>query len=269
MGLWVEQEIDEAMPEWLKTSLVSKCPYCGHAMQNYYNDVGRCTNRRCSNNMCIGMLAARADFVRKLIGIEGVGFKTCLNDIRVSKSSTVFQLLNFWNVKPTVPLSTFLRMHCIEGIDNEWEDIVQTEGVYSLDELYDKYNGKRRGLLDAIKGMLYSNLEYVNIIGRPDDLVKSGPRKVYTIMITGTPIGFASKDDFLYQVNAACRGLIIVKHQKTKRQSGVDCLIREPGSNTRGKVEAAMKGGIPILTSSQFIQFLTKELEKINSERID
>ena len=85
-------------------------------------------------------------------------------------------------------------------------------------------------------------------------------------MITGTPSGFSSKENFIDTINHICRGRIVIIHQKTKRQSGVDFLIREKGSTTRGKVEAAIKGGIPIVTSEEFITLLTEYLKKQNAE---
>lgn len=267
MGIWVNQIEDSNLPMWISEALPGTCKYCGSLMQNYYNDYGRCTNRRCSNPACAGFVAARADFVRKLLKLEGLGFKSCLRDVRISHAENHFQLLEYWGIHPTVSLSLFLRMHCFEGIDNEWEDIVQSTGSYTLDELFERYNGKWKALMNDNKELLYSNLKYFNIAGKPTDLVKSGPRLVLTIMITGTPIGFASKEDFVDTLNAICRGLIVIKHQKTKRQSNVHCLIREPGSKTRGKVDAAIKGGIPILTSSQFVQFLTEQMKKINTEQ--
>ena len=86
------------------------------------------------------------------------------------------------------------------------------------------------------------------------------------IMITGTPIGYSSKQEFIATLNAVCRGIIVINHQVTKRQSGVHFLIREPGSTTRGKVDAARKGGIPIVTSEEFINYLTAQMQAIVSE---
>lgn len=266
MGRWVVQSEDTLMPDWLNNALDKDCPYCGSKMLNYYNDYNRCTNRKCSNPECPGFVAAKADFVRKLLKMDGLGFKTCLKDIRVSHAKTPFELLAFWGCKPKISLGMFLRMHCFEGVDNEWNDIVQSLGIYTLDELYQTYDGKWKPLLDEHKEEIYNNSQYVTITGRPDFLVKSGPKLVLTIMITGTPIGWASKDAFITAVNQACRGIIVVKHQVTKRQSGVDFLIREPGSTTRGKVEAAMKGGIPIVTSEQFLHWLADTMESFNPE---
>lgn len=267
MGIWVKQAEDKRMPLWLKDSLPIKCRYCGSEMENFYNDDMRCTNRRCSNPKCCGFLAARADFVRNLLGIKDVGFAKCLSDIRMYKCESVFELLNAWKVYPTVSVDVFLRMHCFEGVDSEWETVVRKLGVYTLDELYEKYDGKWKQLLLNHKEEIYANLKYVTLVQRPSSMVQCGPKYTFTIMITGTPSGFDSKDDFINKINAICRGLIVVIHQKTKRQSGVDFLIREEGSTTRGKVEAAQKGGIPIITSQQFLQYLTLVMEKINAER--
>lgn len=266
MGVWVKQEEDTLLPVWLKEGLNNLCPYCGSHMMNYYNDVHRCTNRKCSNDACIGFVAARADFVRKLINLDGVGFATCLQDIKASHATNAFELLHYWNCRPVVSLGLFLRMHCFEGVDNEWETIVTSIGAYTLDELYNSYTGKWKTLLNEHKDEIYNNLQYVKLRERPENLVATGPKLVLNIMITGTPIGYSSKQEFIATLNAVCRGIIVINHQVTKRQSGVHFLIREPGSTTRGKVDAARKGGIPIVTSEEFINYLTAQMQAIVSE---
>lgn len=266
MGYWVEHLEDPYMPTWLKSSLPKKCPYCGSSMMNYYNEDLRCTNRKCSNDTCYGFVAAKADFARKIIGIKGVGFAGCLKEATLIKATSPFQLFKLWEIKPTITLEQFLRMHCFEGIDSEWERITKTLNVYTLDELYENYGGKWRGLLESNKEMLYSNLEYIALKPRPVMLVEQGPSKVFNVMITGTPNGYRTKEEFIDTLNVACKGRIVILHQKTKRQSGVDFLIREPGSATRGKVEAAKRGGIPIVTSEQFIDYLVAYMTKLNVE---
>lgn len=265
MSYWIEQEKDTRLPDWLSAALPATCPHCGSPMVNYYNDDYRCTNRKCSNPKCYTFVAAKADFARSIIGIDGVGYKTCLRDAKYIGATSVFQLLNYWGSKPTVTMEQFLRMHCFEGIDSEWERIVKENSIYTLDELFEKYEGKWRTLIEEHKEELYSNLQYVTLKGKPADLIGSGPKLTYTIMITGTPIGFATKEHFINMVNEACRGLIVTIHQKTKRQSDVDFLIREPGSETKGKVEAAMKGGIPIVTSEQYMLFLAEQIKRMKS----
>ena len=264
MNGWIKQDEDTLMPDWLKEGLSSKCQYCESPMLNFYNENSRCTSRKCSNPQCYGYTAARMDFVRKLIKIEGVGFQTCLSDAQLYGVHSTFELLSKWGIKPNVTLDTYLRMHCFEGVDSEWEKIVKGLGIYNLDDLFERYDGKWLNLLLQNKAELYHNLMYVTLI-EPNVRSKEN-MEVYTIMITGTPNGFASKEHFIDEINKACNGYITVLHQKTKRQSGVDFLIREPGSTTRGKVEAAQRGGIPIVTSVEFIQFLIDRTNAMKTE---
>lgn len=266
MSFWIKHEEDPYIPDWLKGKLSSKCNICGSPMLNYYNDDMRCTNRKCSNDGCYGFVAAKADFARKIINLEGVGYARCLADAKMANAHTPFELIAAWGIKPIVSIEQFLRMHCFEGVDSEWERITKQLNIYTLDELYERYDGKWKQLLIDNKELIYHNAGYVTLKDRPDDIVKSGPRRVFNVMITGTPIGYETKEHFINTINEACRGLIVVTHQKTKRQSGVDCLIREPGSTTRGKVEAAIKGNIPILTSEEFVGALTVLLQGMNTE---
>ena len=256
--MWVKQDEDNKMPKWLSSNISPKCKYCGSDMMNYYNPDGRCTNRKCSNHVCPSMIAARADFMRNLLGIKGIGFATCLSSVRANKITNPVELLGVWNIVPKVSLGTYLRIHCFEGVDSEWDTITQKLNVFTLDELYDKYDGKWKSLLEANKELLYTDLKYVEL-NKPKNEFK-GESIIITVMITGTPNGFESKDDFIEKCNNLLAGRIILIHQKTKRQSNVDYLIREPGSTTRGKVEAAKRGGIPIVTSEQFFSILAEKL---------
>lgn len=262
MNGWVLHNQDTLIPEWLKGNLSSVCQSCGSEMMNYYND-GRCTNRKCSNPDCAGLMAAKAEFVHKLLNIGGKGKKTFLKEILTLGVDNHFQLLES---KPKVTLGIFLRMHCFEGVDSVWETICLKNQFYTLDSLFAKYNGKYRKILDDNKELLYNNLQYVILEEMPEDHIVSERTKYLTIMITGTPIGYASKEAFINRMNELCKGRVVTIHQATKRQSGVDYLIREPGSSTKGKVEAAKKGGIPIITSKQYISELYRLCSDILSE---
>lgn len=264
MGKWVLHSEDDLMATWLKASISSKCSYCGSEMKNYYNDEWRCTNRRCSNDDCHGMKGHRADFMFKLLGYKGIGPATCISVLGRMPGQNHVVMLKDYN-KPKMNLATYLRIHCFEGVDSIWETICTKNSFYTLDELFEQYSGKHKEILDANKELLYNNLQYVTLT-KPENLLVEKPTKYITIMITGTPIGFENKTHFINAINAAMGGKIVVLHQKSKRQTEVDFLIREPGSTTKGKVEAAIKGGIPIKTSAQFTQYLVEELLKMNSE---
>lgn len=260
--MWVKQVDDTRLPYWLAPHLKSTCRYCGSPMENYYNIDGRCTNRRCSNPDCAGMIAARADNMRQLIGLKGIGFSKCLSDVQLNNIKRPIELLRVWKCKPIVTLGTFLRMQCWEGVDSEWDMITQQNDFYTLDELFEGYDGKYRQLLEDNKEDLYRTVEFVYLKERQRGNVQNAVKM--TIMITGTPNGFSTKEEFVEECNKACKGKIITIHQKTKRQTGVDCLIKEPGTTTRGKVEAAMKGGIPIITSLEYIYLLGAIMKKID-----
>lgn len=264
MGLWKLHSEDNYMESWLKDSLPSVCSYCGEEMENFYNDDGRCTFRRCSNKDCFGMKGHRGDFMFKLLGYKGIGPATCISLAEGLKGISHVAMLKTYE-KPTMSLGTYLRIHCFEGVDSAWDSICARNSYYTLDELFNEYSGKYRSILEENKELLYSNLQYVTLKER-EHLTAEKPTLCYNIMITGTPNGFSSKQDFIDKLNAAMLGKVIITHQVTKRQSDVDFLIREPGSTTKGKVEAAIKGGIPIVTSSQFINILIEDVKRINSE---
>lgn len=266
MSEWVLQEEDKLLPDWLKQNLRSTCAECGNLMLNYYNEDNRCTHRKCSNPNCPGLLGSRADFMVKLLNIKGIGYATCANIIRTTGTSNHVSVLGSINIKPTIKLHEYLRIHCFEGVDSEWEVICESNDYYTLDELYNSYDGKYRDLLKENKQLLYDNLKYVTLVEKPKRLTVEGPYLTYNVMITGTPNEFDTKEQFIEICNRAMGGLIKILHQKSKRQSGVDYLIAEPGSTTKGKREAAIKGGIPIVTSSEFADILLYNLAKIKSE---
>lgn len=267
MGYWVVHSKDDVLPSWIKDNLPATCKYCGWEMENWYNDSIRCTNRRCTNPSCYGMMAAKGDFMMKVIGVKGIGFAKCLDALRGGKMTHHVQLLKILSEKPEISVQDFLRIHCFDGIDSEWEKICVKLNCYTVDDIL-KYNlGRWTDTLKENKELLDENLQYVTLKKRPVLRVKEAPSKYLTIMITGTPIGYASKEHFIDKLNAIMCGRIVLIHQKTKRKTGVDYLIREPGSATRGKVECALSGGIPIVTSAEFVHILLEMMNRINSEK--
>ena len=262
MGRWIKHTEDTFIASYLKETLSAYCDYCGHEMENYYNDDLRCTNRRCSNPLCEGMMAAKGEFMFKLLGYRGIGFATCRKMISEHGLKHHVRLLKVAGPLPTMPLYEYLRIHCFPGVDSEWEKTCKVLSIYTLDELYEKYDGKFKQLLIDNKELLYSNLDCVELEKRPEGLVSNTPTKYLNVMITGTPNGFNSKEHFINTVNQALQGKIVILHQATKRITGVDYLIREQGSVTRGKLEAAIKGGIPVVTSQQFLLIIRDMLKQ-------
>ena len=261
---WVLQDEDELMPEWLKENISSTCQYCKHPMLNYYNN-DRCTNRRCTNPNCSGLLAARADFALKQLNVKGIGFETCLDYVRAGSLTDNVSILKYLQNKPTVSIGTYLRIHCFAGVDSELDKLCKENDIFTLDELF-AYNGKLKPLFEENKQRLIDNSSLVNFVKKPDGYAQETIRTL-TVMITGTPKGYASKEHFLATLDAVLNGKIKIIHQATKKQTGVDFLIAEEDSKTVGKRDAAIRGGIPIVTSEEFILYLAQLINKYNSEK--
>ena len=263
MSYYVEHAKDEMMPKWLKSSLSFECDICGSPMLNYYNDDNRCTNRRCSNRTCPGMLAARFTTMCELLGIKGVGYKTGLRLIRQHDfKSHVDCIAYVVDDVLTVKLGTFLRCMQFEGVDKEWDVICERGDFYDLDSLYAGYSGDLRGYLDKYKDEIYRCSKFF-IFSKPRfEKAVDKPIKELTVMITGTPKGYASKEAFINFWNEKLVGVIKIYHCPHARKTGVDVLIREKGSTTKTKYTAALEAGIPIVTSEEFIQLLTNIIEQ-------
>lgn len=256
---WYNLTEDTSVPEWLRNNLPSKCKYCGKPMLTGHNDYGRITGLRCSDMDCPSMIASRIDFILEMLQVKGIGFAKALSAVNEHKFTQAIQCLGVLTKIPTVSLSTYLRCNCIQGIDGEWINLVERSDSYTLDELYAAYPDNE--YLIKYKDMLYDNLKYVKLQERTVEKAKSVVP--ITIMITGTPIGFATKDSFVASCNNFCKGEFKIIHQKTAKQKGVNFLIKEPGTNTRVKVETAKKAGITILTSEQFMQVLQLLMKEV------
>lgn len=257
--MWVKQEEDDRLPEWLAKELNPMCPYCGSPKMNYYNeDDGRCTGRKCSNQNCPGMIAARADNMRQLLNIKDIGFAACLKDVKNNNITRPIELLRIWNIKPTVDVGLFLRLQCWEGVDSGLETEMQKYNIQSLDDLFERYDGKYIDMIRNHRDELYA-LSSLVTFKEATNVRKNAI--THTIMITGTPNNFPTKEAFVEGLNAACDGRVITIHQKTARQGGVDYLICEPGTKTTRKVATAIKAGIPIVTSEQYMAILVTEIK--------
>lgn len=260
--MWVLSKEDTRMPSWLSNIIGHNCEYCGSDMENYYNTDFRCTNRRCTDSNCIGFQTYRADYALKLLEVKGVGPSWCQLELSKTPGKSHLRVLKGLDIPP-IPLGLYLKMCCIPGVDNQWITLCETNNYYSVDDLYTKYDGELKPILLEYEDLIRDGLNYVKLQQPKPGYYNKPPKESYTIMITGTPLEFASKDDFINRLNTALNGVIKIIHQKTPKQSGVDFLIREPGSTTRGKVSVATKAGIPIVTSKEFLAFLQTRVDAI------
>lgn len=263
MSYFVKHIEDKLIPLWLKTALRSDCELCGAPMLNYYNNDERCTNRRCSNKECPGMLAARFVSMCKVLDIKGVGYQTGLKLINQYGLKSHVDCIGYVLDRVlTIPLGKFLRVMQFEGVDGEWEALCERGEFYDLDTLYANYTGDLRYVLDNNKDEIYRCSKFFNFKQPTVKRAVARSIKEFNIMITGTPKNFPDKDSFVATLNHLLQGIIKIYHIPHKRKTNVDYLIREPGSTTKGKYETALEAGIPIVTSEEFISILTDIIEK-------
>ena len=72
---WIKQADDLYLPAWLKDNLKDTCT-CGSPMENYYNDKGCITKRRCANPYCYHKLALKIVGMCDILQVKGIGEAT-------------------------------------------------------------------------------------------------------------------------------------------------------------------------------------------------
>ncbi len=263
--MWVKHSQDSMMAPWLRESLNTYCEVCGAELENFYNVDGQCTSRRCSNPNCIAMLANRMDFVRDLVGIEGVGYAKAVQLIKAYHWTRPIQILSILSTKPIVSLGTYLRMQCFEGVDSELDSICQREGYSTLDDVFNHYTGKWAELLKQNEQQLREDLSYVQLKEPPKN--KAIVKKPLVIMITGAVSGFSSKESFIEALRQEFGDCFNIVYQKTSRKTGVSVLVADAQQVATKKVADAKAGGIPIMTSVQLITNLVIAQKSILSQQ--
>lgn len=253
---WVKQSEDEYLPEWLKSNIAEKCS-CGSEMENFYNNDGRITKRRCSNSTCPHKIALKIVGMCDILQLKGIGEVTA-EKLAINKSlNNQYEALpHILDSKPRISLYDFLRIAFIEGIDTSWSEVV--ENCESLDDVYSTYKGKYRNLLDSNKDLLYSGLNFVEIkqAWKPKhDAIITG-----TVMISGNLHGWNNRNDFIAGLNYVSDGYIRINVAESKRKTGVLALIQEADTPNRGKAECALANGIPIMTPAEFQAWVTEML---------
>lgn len=245
---WVKQIEDGNLPKWLTDNLKHQCD-CGSEILNFYNPRGDITARKCSNPNCPYMLAERIVGMCELLGIKGIGSKTAYNLIKSHDLTSQFQALPYvLSSKPSVSLYTYMRMCFIEGIDTAWENV--TKGYTEVHELFTKYNGQYKNILEDNKDIILSGVDYVTFSQgwRPEYKAKF----TATVMISGNIRGFDKRNDFISAINVTSKGIVRLSVAEHKRATGIYALIQEADTPNRGKAECAIENGIPIVTPEEF-----------------
>lgn len=253
---WIRQSDDSRMPDWLKNSLEAKCTYCGSEKENFYNDRGECTNRRCPNPECPGTIAQRIADMCEFLGVKGIKEGRGLQMVRDYDLKNHYQALpRIVTEKPKMYLSGFMRISFIRGIDTAWDGLCGTSNT--LDELYANVNSEVQSVLDRYMDVLREGIQYVEIL--PREVYEFKPVISGNVMITGAIPGFTNRDNYVYAFNRIGRGLVNFR-VVGKRKTDVLCLIKQADAPNTGKTECALENGIPIMTPEEFKEWVERKL---------
>lgn len=253
---WVKQAEDFNMPDWLKQYLNEKCEMCGADKENFYNEKGECTNRRCSNNKCPGTLAHRIADMCEFLKIGGIKEGKGLQMVKEHSMSSHYEAIPYiFSKKPEISLSEFMRISFIPGIDSQWETICGDST--SIDELINRCDSKYKYLIQLHRKELDYGIQFVEIkkIKKP----KYRTLIFGNVMISGNIRGYTVREDFIRDLNCAAQGLLNLR-VVGKRKTDVMCLIQEADEPYRGKAECALENNIPILTPEEFKEKIRKDL---------
>lgn len=256
MSYWVKQTQDAGMPVWLKKSLNPMCG-CGTEKENYYNDNGECTNRRCPNPKCKYTLAQRIADMCTILEIPGVKEGRGLQLVEEYRLENHYQALQYiLGSKPKITLACFMRISFIPSVDKTWNSLC--EGASSLDELLERLPYKYKELVEPCKDLLYEGIRYVDLYIPEVSNVKVLVRE--NVMISGNIKGHAVRENFIAAINSECGGLVDIR-VVGKRKTDVFCLIQEADEPRRQKAECALSAGIPIYTPTEFVTVLAEKLK--------
>lgn len=255
---WVLQTKDTNIPDWLMSSLDPYCS-CGAEKENFYNNAGECTSRRCSNKKCPETMASKIADMCTLMGIQGVKDGKGLRLVREHKLGSHFEALPLLlSEKPTMYLSDYMRICFIPGVDTAWHSLCGNAST--IEDLMQKVPEKYKLLIEQSIDEIKAGLNYVVIKGREQQNNK--PLLTGNVMISGNIRGFNVREDFIKGVHAFTKGLAQF-NVVGKRKTNVLCLIQEADEPRRGKAACALENGIPIMTPAEFMEFTVKKLSEI------
>lgn len=254
---WVKQTQDKMMPGWLQDSLPAYCS-CGAEKENYYNDYGECTNRRCPNPSCPETLAKRIAWMCDYMGVAGIKEGRGLQMVREYGLRTHYDAIpRIFSEEPEIWLGDFMRISFIPGIDSQWLNIC--ERFATLEELREGCTPKIRDILDGHWEALLYGYQFVKI--KPIEKQEFKTILTGNVMMSGNIRGFHTRENFIAGMNASARGLLDLR-VVGKRKTNVMCLIQEADEPNRGKAECAIENGIPIMTPKEFEAFIVSKLQE-------
>lgn len=246
----------DLIPDWLKVHLVEPCPYCGSDYQVDYSPNGqRVTKHYCPNEECPGTVAAKMVFVWEVLKVDGIKFGRSLELVKQKNIKHHLDAIPylFKDAKPTVDVGTFMRLQCINGIDDSWYSVC--ENTSSIDEVLNK-SITRKFLNESDIKRVYSSMDYFNIVFPKKQAYE--PILTLTVMMTGDIMGLDNRELLIQALNERYKGLLDLRYSKSIRRTGISYLIKDDGSTITRKVTTAKECGIPIITPNEFCILVDK-----------
>ena len=253
-----ELVIQGILPMDIAEKVLIKCPECGY---NIWRN-RELTKALCSNPTCPGHGAHKADaMIKYFTNLKGYGPKTALSWLQQNKSSTYLDYFGFitQNLKPRAYLWEVVKFCYIPGISNSAEEMCA--GYKDIDDyLNNCYN-----VSYLIKDYAY----LIRYAQRFFELRIPLSRNKLSVMITGSIKGFSNRETFVGFLNGIVGEQVRIVACGPKQSA--DYLITEeaqfirdnPGSVTNRKIDNARRGGVPIVTPSEFVAVLNKYLTDI------
>lgn len=255
--MWIRSEMDTNIPEWLRNNIRTECS-CGAPIENYYNDDGHCTSRRCSSSICPNKLAARSAAMLTLLGVEGIKDGKSRQIIVANGLKSHFEVIPyvFTNGKPKISLAMYMKVCFIPGYSDTWSKVCQDYS--SPEEFVKNYDGQYSNVVAEYKDIILDNAKYFQFKEKTVyeyDAVITG-----TVMLTGSIDGFANRNTLIIGLNKLCKGYVRLSISESVRKTGIMALIRQDGPSVTPKLTIARETGVPVMTPEEFRQFIVDTL---------
>lgn len=227
------------LPEWLRNNIRSKCD-CGYPIID--NEL--LTQRYCSNPNCYKHMGARIDVLAKKMSMKGIGPAAGEEMARNTKYLTPVPYII--KGKPIKSLSEIAELCDFYGVSKQWSEILR--GINSPEGLRGtEYEWCIPGLEEA--------MEYFTV----RETMKS--ELTLYVWITGSIDNYSNRDEFIADLNLVFEPIITIVNNRSTI-AGTSALIKESYTGSSSKTEKAIKNGIPILTSEEFLGYVYTEYTK-------
>lgn len=238
------------IPDWLKAELEEDCPFCGAKYEIGYSPNGqRVTSHYCPNRECPATVATKMALMWDILGVDGIKYGKSMALVKSKGIKKHLDAIPYViKEKPEIPVSTFMRINFIEGIDEAWNSICNDKT--SLGEILSTREArkfiKHQELEDLKEGVKYFNLVF-------PAKMKYDPILSISVMMTGDIMGLPNREYLIHALNQKYKGLLRLGYSKSTRRTGMFALVKEEESAVTGKVRTAKECGIPIMTPNEFI----------------